>query len=107
MKTKLVALATELKTYTHLDSSLTQLESAEGIDAEAGSRWEELGRPCLWVVGEEKNGYTCLVDHGYGHLALFCGDELMYVTLGHQIAMKGVVALDVDYYEVDDYLYFS
>ena len=71
--------------------------SPEGEDITT-TEWENSGRPCMWVIAEEKDNYKLLDDLGYGNMALFKDGELISITANNVIVTDGVVAVDNQYY---------
>lgn len=76
-------------------------------------RWENEGRPHIWITAETQDGYEVQVDKAYGGVRLLIGNEIVAVgntmlTYSHTDATTKVeiVVLDKEYYCVSKYLWF-
>ena len=94
----LKALQEAYKAYQHI------MLSPEGEDITT-DEWENSGRPCMWNLAEEKDGYKLFDDLGYGYMALFKDDELLEVTSHDQIVTNDVVAVNDQYYGVTNRIF--
>jgi len=74
-------------------------------------RWENEGKPHIWVTAEKRGEYEVQVNKAYGGIRLLLNDAI--VAVGKYMAMYvnadnsvEVVALDKDYYGVSKFLWF-
>ena len=98
MEKLLEILESAYKTRQHI------MLSPEGEDITI-NEWENSGKPCMWSLAEEKDGYKLFDDLGYGYMALFKDNELVEVTSHNQIVTNDVVAVENQYYGITNRIF--
>lgn len=72
-------------------------------------KWEQAGRPRIFIPVEQEDGYTVVIDYGYSYMVLFKGNKICGTGKNEIIpygeSIHNIIVLDKEYYNINKYIW--